>query len=119
MQEEKVVDNGAGAKVGDIEGESLIIQDIINHFKNFDFQPKWVEKIVKWFKQESDLIRFKFFKCHSGGCFENQLYRKEDKIRDVGASGQGNCNRDQNRESGTNKFSVGMRCGVCDKDRSH
>lgn len=47
MQEDKVVDNGARAKVGDIEGESLIIQDIINHFKSSDFQPKWVEKMVQ------------------------------------------------------------------------
>lgn len=34
-----MVDNGAREKVGGIEDESLIILDIINHFKTLIFDP--------------------------------------------------------------------------------
>lgn len=38
--------------------------------------------------------------------------QKGGHIRDAGALGHSNCNR----ASGSSKFSVGKRCGVCDRD---
>ena len=61
-------------------GMGLILEDLISHGKEFGFS-KWNGKLLKDFKQESDMIWFTFLKDHSVifpySCEENRTEGNE------------------------------------------